>query len=152
MPKTYTIPPKPKDDNGHLELLARIIFIIGFRHSIVEARWPHIKKAFHDFDIKWVQHATTEKLVKAEGMIRNRPKIQRIIDNANECANIISEFGGMAQWVAEVAARHHTDPMNHPSLEEECQRRFIGIGKTTKVWVAYVFHEGKEKQEIREYE
>jgi len=149
---TVHIPAKPTNDNEHLELIARILFIIGFKYSIVEARWPQIKAAFHDFDIRWVRDAKVEDLVKAEGMIKNKAKIQRIIDNANECENLVHEYGGMAQWVAEVSARQHTDPMNQPSLEEECKRRFKGIGETTKVWVAYVFHEGKDEPEVKEIE
>jgi len=149
MPRTVHIPAKPTNDNEHLELIARILFIIGFKYSIVEARWPQIKTAFHDFDIEWVRDAKVTTLVKAEGMIKNKVKIQRIIDNANECENLIHEYGSMAIWVAEISARHHTNPLHHPSLEEECQRRFTGIGKTTRVWVAYVFHEGKDAPETR---
>lgn len=146
------IPAKPKDNKGHLELIARIIFVIGFKYSIVEARWPQIKKAFHDFDVDWVDEASVDELVAAEGMIKNRMKIQRIIDNAHECNAIIHDFGSMAIWVATIAARHHTNPLHHPSLQEECKRRFKGIGDTTKEWVAYVFHEGKEEDEVREIE
>jgi len=50
--RTYHVPAKPKDDDGHLELIARIIFVIGFKYEIVEQRWPKMKKAFKNFSPK----------------------------------------------------------------------------------------------------
>ena len=73
------IPPQPKNDKEFLELLGRIIFVIGFRWSIVNDRWPKIKKAFHNFDVDWVKNAKMEELVEADGMIKNKKKIQLII-------------------------------------------------------------------------
>ena len=43
---------KPKNDNEFLEDLAMIIFVSGFRYSLVEERWPLIKKAFYNFNTR----------------------------------------------------------------------------------------------------
>jgi len=152
MPKTYTIPAKPKDDAGHLELIARIIFVIGFNYKVVEARWPLIKKAFKDFKPATVAKLDVEKVVKAEGMIRNTGKIERIIKNAQVCVILIKEHGSMKKWVQQVVKQHKKDPIFSQSLAEKSQELFAGIGKTTREWIAYVFAEGKAKPETRTVE
>jgi len=147
--RTYTIPAKPKKDDEHLELIARIIFIIGFRYDIVEQRWPQIKKAFHNFNIAWVAKATPEKILHKPGVINNKRKIVTIIENAQECVKIIKEHGSMAAWAKNTFQQNKKDPIFSTSLADECQQRFKGIGETTKNWLSYVFAEGKSKPETR---
>lgn len=146
---TYTIPAKPKTDDGHLELIAKIVFVIGFNYKVVEQRWPQIRKAFHGFDIKKVARASEDKILSQPGMIRNRRKVQAIIRNAQECERIVKEHGSMREWVGVTGEAHRRDPLFSPSFAEECERRFTGIGKTTREWVAYVFAKGKSRPEKR---
>jgi len=145
--RTYIVPAKPKTDDGHLELIAKIIFIMGFNWNLVEERWPQIRKAFKGFAIRKVAMMNPEQLLKAPGIIKNRRKIERIIANARACARILDEYGSMQAWVKAVAKIHKESPLFNLSLEEECQQRFAGIGETTREWVAYVFLEGKRHQE-----
>ena len=145
--RTYRVPPKPTTDDGHLELLARVIFIMGFNYALVEERWPLIRKAFHSFRIRETARLTPDDVLGKPGMINNRRKIERILANARECERIVTEYGSMQAWVKAVAKQHAKDPLFSPSLEDECQRRFAGIGETTREWIAYVFRDGKKKAE-----
>jgi len=133
------IPPQPKTDDEHLEIIAKIIFTIGFNWSVVSKKWPYIKKAFNNFSITKVKSADVNKLMKAEGMIKNQRKIETIIHNANECHKIQKEHGSMKDWVKKTNKLHEKDPIFNPSLAEECQERFKGIGITTREWVDHVF-------------
>ena len=142
--RTYKVPPKPRTDDGHLELIAKIIFIMWFNWNLVEERWPAIKRAFKGFAIRKVVAMDVEDVIDAPGMIRNRMKIQRIIENAKVCSRILDQYGSMQAWVKAVAKEHEKSPLFNPSLEEECQQRFAGIGETTREWVAYVFRDGKK--------
>ena len=87
--KTHKIR-KPSNDNEFLEHVAKIIFVAGFRYSIVADRWPKMKKAFHNFSVKKLaslNEKDIDKLMEADGMIRNRMKITAIIENAKICRN-----------------------------------------------------------------
>jgi len=150
--RTYRVPAKPKNDDEHLQLIARILFVMGFKYEIVEQRWPKIKKAFKNFSIEKIRKMKVEDIVDAEGMIRNKIKIQRVIDNANECHAIIKEYGSMQNWVKTIVKANKNDIIFKPTLADEAKRRFIGIGNTTKEWIAYVFAEGKSKPEMKTVE
>jgi|TARA_B100001971_G_scaffold211605_1_gene239684 3-methyladenine DNA glycosylase Tag len=94
-------------------------------------------KAFKNFDIKKVAKLNMEDIVKAEGMIKNKPKIQAIIDNAKICLEITKEHQGVMKYMESLHKLHKKDPLFNPSLQEDVQR-FNRIGKTTSVWIAYV--------------
>lgn len=145
----YRIPAKPKTDDEHLELLAKIVFVIGFNYDLVEERWPKIRNAFKGFSIPVVREMSPDALMDADGMIRNWRKIGMVIENAKECDRLVEEQGGMQDWVASIVHSNEEDPIFSPTLAEECQRRFKGIGETTRDWVAYVFAEGKDEPEVR---
>ncbi len=145
--RTYKVPPKPRTDAGHLELLAHIIFIMGFNYALVVERWPAITTAFSGFAVKKVAALSLDDVLGKPGMIKNRAKISRVIENAKVCMALIAEHGSMAAWVDSVWRAHEENPLFNPSLEEECQRRFAGIGATTREWVAHVFHDASDTWE-----
>ncbi len=145
--RLYTIPARPKNDEEHLELIARILFVTGFRYDIVEQRWPKIRRAFENFSIGSVTRMNVDRLKEADGMIRNGQKIQRIIDNAGVCRDLVRAYGSMRRWVASVVDENRNDVIFRPTLREECQRLFTGIGETTSAWLAHVYAEGKPTPE-----
>lgn len=131
------IPPKPKSDKEFLSVLSWIIFISGFNYRLVEERWPKIKRAFHSFDIKKLAGGKAEDYLDKPGMIRNKGKIQAILDNATICKELAKEHGSVMAWVRSVERRHKKEPLFNPSTQEAMQR-FRRIGKTTSRWIAYV--------------
>ena len=129
---------KPKNDNEFLEQISFIRFVSGFRYSVVDARWPQIRKAFHGFNVKKLASATdkdVEKFMGAKGMIRNRGKINDVIKNAKLCAEIEKQHGTVLKWIDAIKKQHKKDPLLSSSLQEEV-RRFHGIGEMTSEWVA----------------
>ena len=131
------IPPKPKNDAEFLGAMAKIIFISGFRWSIVDSRWPKIKKAFHNFDVSKVANETAENMLKKEGTIKNRSKIYAIIENAKRCNDIIKRHNSIKNWIKKIQIRNKEEPLFSPTVREEFQK-FEKIGKTTSRWLAYV--------------
>lgn len=128
---------KPKNDNEFLEHLAFIRFASGFRYSLVETKWPDIKKAFHNFDVKKLAASTNtdvNKILQAKNMIKNRAKINDIIANAKICSEIAEEHGSVLKWIKKIKKNHKKDPLLSPSLKE-CFQRFRGIGETTSGWL-----------------
>ena len=131
------IPPRPKNDAEFFETMAKIIFISGFRWDLVHSRWPKIRKAFHNFDIKKVANEKLDNLLKKDGVIKNKSKISAIIENAKICQEIIKKHGSVNNWVKEIQKNNKKEPLFNPTVREE-MKKFIKIGHTTSRWLAYV--------------
>jgi DNA-3-methyladenine glycosylase I len=128
--------PKPKNDDEFLSDIAFIIFASGFRFSIVKERFPLIKKAFYNFNIeKLSKEKNIEKIMKADGMIKNKGKIEAIIENAKMCSQLKKDYCSVLKWIGALKKQHKKDPLLNPSLNEAFQR-FKRIGKTTSGWLA----------------
>jgi len=142
---------KPKNDDEFLSDLAFIIFVAGFRYSLVSERFPLIKKAFHNFSINKLskfEEKDIEKIMKAKGMIKNRQKINAIVENAKKCIIIQQEFGSVLKWIKKKKTQHNKNPLFNPSLEEVFQK-FSRIGKVTSGWLASLHN---SKKNYIEYE
>lgn len=129
---------KPKNDDDFLEDLAMIIFVSGFRYDLVEKRWPLIKKAFDKFSIDRVSkynEKNIEKLLKSKGMIKNKGKINAIIENARKCNEIRERHGSVLKHINEIKKNYGKNPLLNPSLEEFFIS-FDRIGKVTSGWLA----------------
>jgi len=142
---------KPKNDDEFLAHIAKIIFVAGFRYSIVEERWPLIKKAFKNFSIiklSKYNEKQINKLLKEKGMIKNIGKIEAIIENSKKCKKLQTENGSVLKWIDSLKKDYKKNPLFNPSLEESF-RRFDRIGKVTSGWLASL-HNAKGK--CMEYE
>ena len=137
---------KPKNDDEFLGQIAKIIFVAGFRYSIVEERWPFIKKAFYKFNINKLSKFDEKQInsiMKAKGMIKNIGKIDAIIENAKKCKKLQEEYGSVLKWVDKQKKDYKKNPLFNPSLEESFLR-FDRIGKVTSGWLASL-HNAKGK-------
>ena len=137
------IPRKPKNDAEFLEVMAKIIFISGFRWDLVHSRWPKIRKAFHNFDVKKVANERLDNLLKKDGIIKNKAKISAIIENAKICNDIIKKYGSIKKWVKSIQQKNKKEPLFNPTVREEF-RKFVKIGNTTSRWLAYVVTRDKK--------
>ena len=129
---------KPKNDNEFLAQVSEIIFIAGFNYSVVKKRWPSMKKAFLNFNIiklSKFNEKNVDKLMKAQGMIKNRGKIEAIIENASMCLRLRKDHGSVLEWIEKSKKNYKKDPLFNPTLEESFTR-FKRIGKTTSGWLA----------------
>ena len=142
---------KPKNDDEFLGQIGKIIFVAGFRYSIVEERWPLIKKAFFNFNVNKLskfEEKQIDKLMKAKGMIKNRGKIEAIIENAKKCKMIQKDHGSVLKWVEKLKKDNKKDPLFNPYLEESFMD-FHRSGKVTSGWLASL-HNAKGKYLIYE--
>jgi len=129
---------KPVNDNDFLDQISFVIFVAGFRFSVVDSKWPQIKKAFKNFSVDKVdsfKEKDVEKTMKAEGMIKNQGKIEAIVKNAQLCKDLAKEHGSVLKWVQKLKRENKKDPLFNPNLEESLQR-FHKIGKQTSSWIA----------------
>ncbi len=94
---------KPTTASGYLEAMTRIIMTSGINWQVVDAKWEGIRDAFAGFDVQKVAEMTSddvERLMTDARVIRNRKKIEAIIDNAAKVAQLDREFGGFDKYLS----------------------------------------------------
>jgi len=129
---------KPKNDDEFLEDVAMIIFVAGFRYDLVAKRWPLMKKAFQNFSINKVailNEKDVEKLMHDKNMIKNRMKIEAVIENAKLCKRIQQEHSTVLKAIQKIKNGYAENPLFNQSLEEFFVQ-FKRIGKVTSKWLA----------------
>jgi 3-methyladenine DNA glycosylase Tag len=95
-------PPPPKDLSGYLDALARVMFQTGISWRVVDAKWPGIREAFHDFDVQRVakfREADISRLMGDTRVIRNRRKLEAIRENAREMLALDTEYKGFKRYL-----------------------------------------------------
>jgi DNA-3-methyladenine glycosylase I len=96
-------PTKPASLSGYLEAMTRVIMAAGINWKVVEAKWEGIRDAFTDFDLQKVAEMTptdVDRLAADPRIIRNRRKIEAIIDNAGQIAKLDKSYGGFEKYLA----------------------------------------------------
>ncbi len=95
-------PTAPKDLSGYLDALARVMFQTGISWRVVDAKWPGIRAAFHDFDVQRVakfRDADIDRLMGDTRVIRNRRKLEAIRANAREMLALDAEYKGFKRYL-----------------------------------------------------
>ncbi len=97
----------PASDTEYHELLARAVFSGGLGPKVVESRWPSLKAAFSDFDPAMVGAMGPDdvaRLLSDAGVIRNRRKIEAVVENARVFQAIVEEHGAFHSWLTQLDA------------------------------------------------
>jgi 3-methyladenine DNA glycosylase Tag len=93
---------RPKDLAGYLETLSRPVFQAGMNWRVIEAKWDGIREVFQGFDPKTVAAfgpRDVDRLVADERVIRSRPKIEAVVDNAQTMLELDAEHGGFRKYL-----------------------------------------------------
>ncbi|OLC53516.1 MAG: hypothetical protein AUH85_14205 [Chloroflexi bacterium 13_1_40CM_4_68_4] len=117
-PPQYT--PKSLDD--YLEYLSKPVFQAGISWRVVDAKWPGIRKAFHDFKVERVARMTEREIdtvANDESVIRSRPKIAAVVHNANALLEL-ERAGGFKKHLRSFA--------EYEPLATDLKKRFKFIG------------------------
>jgi 3-methyladenine DNA glycosylase Tag len=135
---TGSAPPRhrPKDLAGYLEALSRPVFQAGISWRVVDAKWDGIRHAFNEFDPKKVSRFgpdRVDKLLADEAVIRSRPKIEAVIDNAQTLLELDSEHQGFRRYL-----KAHDDTA---ALAKDLQRQFRFIGPSGAYMFLYMVGE-----------
>ncbi len=128
-PEWWYIGRRPSNDDEYFENMCRIIFQAGLNWNVIEKKWPTTKQAFANFSIDKVA-AFTEKdvecLVKDEGIVRNRGKIEAIIQNAILFKETKKQYGSFQNYLDSFDKSD-----NYSKVVNELSSRFRWLGPSS---------------------
>lgn len=90
------------DDNRLFEKLSLEGFQAGLSWRTILAKRENFRRAFHGFDFRRVARFTerdVERLLKDEGIVRHRGKIEAVINNAQRAMELVAQEGSLAAFV-----------------------------------------------------
>lgn len=90
------------DDRRLFEKLCLESFQSGLSWRTILAKRENFRAAFHHFDFNIVARFTArdvEQLLKNEGIVRNRAKIEAVINNATRAKELIAKEGDLATYL-----------------------------------------------------
>ena len=134
--------PRPKNDDGYFEHMSKAVFLAGLNWSVIEKKWPNIKRAFAAFSIDAVAQFSDEdidRLLKDEGMIRSAKKITAIVANAQAMQRVQQEYDSFAKYLQAVKAT------SEEALLKDLRKRFAFLGESTAT--IFLFSVGEEMPE-----
>jgi DNA-3-methyladenine glycosylase I len=90
------------DDHRLFEKLSLESFQSGLSWRTILTKRENFRAAFHDFDFdriaRFTQHDIT-RLLKDEGIVRHRGKIEAVINNARQAQELVKQEGSLAAYV-----------------------------------------------------
>ena len=116
-------------DSAYFENMCRIIFQAGLNWSVIDKKWPTTQKAFDKFSTKKVSGYTDSdvaRLMKDEGIVRNKGKISAIIENAKEFEKIRKEYGSFQTYLDKLDKSH-----NYSLVIKDLSARFKWLGPSS---------------------
>ena len=123
---------QPEGLNDYLEVLSKAVFQSGMSWKVVSSKWPGIKEAFHDFDLKTVAdmgEGDLDELTNDTRVIRNRRKLEAVVHNARRVVELDKEFGGFQKYL-----RSHND---FPAAVQDLRKNFKFLGETGSYFFLY---------------
>ena len=94
--------------------------------SVIDKKWPSTRTAFDNFSIEKVagfDDADLERLMKNEGIVRHRGKIQAIIFNARQFKELQKQYGSFQKYLGGLDKSN-----NYAGVVKELSRRFKWLG------------------------
>ena len=129
----------PPNDDAYFENMSRVIFQAGLNWKVIDKKWPTTKKAFAGFNVEKVArftNADVERLLKDEGIVRNRGKIQAIIQNAVQFGEIKNQCGTFKKYIDSL-----DKSKNYAGVVKELTGRFKWLGPSSASTFLYTVGE-----------
>ncbi len=127
---------QPKVLGDYLEVMTKAVFQSGISWKVVENKWPGIKEAFKGFDAMAVASLTEAELGDLGSdtrVIRNRRKLEAIVDNARTMVELEENHGGFRSYLR-----------SHGGFEgavADLRKRFKFMGEMGAFYFLYVVGE-----------
>lgn len=130
------------NDDAYFENMSRVIFQAGLNWNVIEKKWPTTKEAFAEFNVEEVADYTkkdVERLLKNEGIIRNRDKIEAIIANAATFRELKKQYGSFKRYLDSLDKSN-----NYEKVVKDLREKFRRLGPSSASLFLYTVGEGIE--------
>jgi len=120
---------RPPNDDAYFENMTRVIFQAGLSWKMIAKKWPNFQKAFENFSIEKVSRfrdSDAERLMKNEGIVRNRVKIAATIQNAAQFKSVKKQFGSFQSYLDRLDKSN-----NYALVIKELGKRFQRLGPSS---------------------
>ncbi len=144
MPEWWLRNKRPSNDNVYFENMCRVIFQAGLNWQVIDKKWPNIRKAFANFNIDKVACFTNEdmqRMLTDEGIVRNKGKIQAIIQNAQNFKAIEKQFGSFQKYLDSLDKSNNYDNVIKDLINKfkwlgppSASTFLYTVGEKIKVW------------------
>jgi DNA-3-methyladenine glycosylase I len=87
----------PKGLGDYLEVMSKAVFQSGMSWKVINGKWPGIHDAFRGFEplaVASLTEAEMADLASDPRIIRNRKKVEAIVDNARQMIELAEAHGG----------------------------------------------------------
>lgn len=126
-------------DRYLFEILSLEIFQTGLSFEIVLNKRKDLKKAYEDFDFKKIKkykEKNINALMNNPKIIRNKLKIEAIIENSKNMDRILNDYGSLYNFVLESTKNFKKDEDKETMIKNMCKDfkkygfKFIGFSVT----------------------
>ena len=86
----------------YLEVMSKSVFQSGMSWRVIETKWAGIREAFHGFDAEKVASFgpdDIDRLAEDKRVIRNRRKLEAIVDNARSILDLERSHGSFREYL-----------------------------------------------------
>ncbi|OFW60681.1 MAG: hypothetical protein A2133_05955 [Actinobacteria bacterium RBG_16_64_13] len=138
----------PQSDQEYFALLARAVFSAGLGPKVVESRWKEMGAAFHGFDpvqVEQMGEADVARLLGDPAVIRNRRKIEAVIENAHRFLERVGDNPSFHAYLTGLRADSDLE-----AAAEALVQAFTHLGRTSALF--FLFSAGWRPQEAAEAE
>ena len=139
MPDWWCRNGRPKNDESYFENMCHVIFQAGLNWHVIDNKWATTKQAFADFDINTVACFTAsdvECLMRNEGIVRNRSKIEAIIYNAQGFKALKEQFGSFQAYLDSLDKSN-----NYANVVKDLESKFKHLGESSASTFLYTVGE-----------
>ena len=126
----------PRSVGDYLEVMSKAVFQTGISWKVVENKWPGIREAMRGFDATAIADFTEpdlEDLTKDKRVIRNRRKLDAIVQNARRMLELEKGHGTFRVYLR-----------SHAGFEEtakDLRKQFKFMGDMGAYYFLYVVGE-----------
>lgn len=127
---------QPQRLADYLEVMSKAVFQTGISWRVVENKWPGTREAFRNFDPHAIVALTPDDLDALAAdtrIIRNRRKIEAIVDNARRMLEMEREHGAFRSYL-----RSHG---GFESTVKDLRKRFKFLGDMGAYYFLWVVNE-----------
>jgi methyladenine glycosylase len=127
---------EPRRLGDYLEVMSKAVFQSGMSWAVIDKKWPGLRDAFHEFEplaVASLTEAQMAELTADTRIIRNRKKVEAVVDNARRMIDLDEQHKGFRKYLR-----------SHGGFEgtvADLRKQFRFLGETGCYYFLYVVQE-----------